>query len=686
MDLIRTVKNAWGSYWWNLTGDVKSLPNNFFINRRLHEVALQKVARAAREEETKCDHCAGKENLAVVLCRDCGTLLCDYCYGYHKNSKEYQNHNVTSLDELQSEGISLKASVAMCQEHDIELNFYCETCEQLVCHYCITKTHHDHNHDTVKKMAEKHRKELDKVMEPVQEMVDGLLAACKIVYDIIDEIETKTSTVEKEIDKYFEWLQQQLQQQKEELKKELHGASVQKKKELSLQQRQLEGIKVELESVKELNDTMKKGSGQDTLLMRKEVIDDMKRLSDCHKKMDTEPVELAAMEFVPVRIYEESLPRFGKIYTTDFEVSVVKTYALEGKVTRMSKFTVAPKNDQRCFEVDQMHAQAHTMAGCINPTKINLHKNGLYSFLFTSLPVGEMSLSVTIKGKEVKGSPFSVVVGRNYTHIDWPTKIFNADGQIGQPWGIAFSRIGTWAVADDSNHCIWIFDSYDELITKIGTKGDNASQFQRPLGIAFDSSNNLYVVDHYNHRVQKFDINGCFLLQFGNEGSTNEKLYYPIGIAVHKGRVYVTDSRVSVFDYDGLFCDIIGSPQQLQHPYGVVCINDRLLVADWGHHSIFCFTLSGECVGKIGSQGADKGQLNRPSSLTTDTCGFIFVTEDYNSRVSVFDRDGGCLHCFGAGRSKNDQLLNPKGIAISPCGAIYVSDYNNRRIQIFSKY
>jgi len=186
--------------------DTKSLPNNFFIIRRLAELTiLEKVAR----EEAKCDHCADKENLAMLLCRDCGTLLCDYCHGYHKSSKEYQNHNVVSLGEVKYEGISLKpkaGSVAMCHEHDIELNFYCETCEQLVCHYCIIKTHHNHNHDTVKRVADKHRKELDAVMKPVQEMADGLSAASSQVCSTMDKIETRTKDVEKDIDKYFEQL------------------------------------------------------------------------------------------------------------------------------------------------------------------------------------------------------------------------------------------------------------------------------------------------------------------------------------------------------------------------------------------------------------------------------------------------------------------------------------------------
>lgn len=64
--------------------DVKDLPSNFFITCCLadREVALHDEM-ASGEEEAKCDHCAGKENLAMVLCQDCVTLLCECCHGYH---------------------------------------------------------------------------------------------------------------------------------------------------------------------------------------------------------------------------------------------------------------------------------------------------------------------------------------------------------------------------------------------------------------------------------------------------------------------------------------------------------------------------------------------------------------------------------------------------------------------------
>ena len=88
----------------------------------------------------------------------------------------------------------------------------------------------------------------------------------------------------------------------------------------------------------------------------------------------------------------------------------------------------------------------------------------------------------------------------------------NSNGSMGVPWGVAFGRNGLWAVADYSNHCVYIFDDKDQLVRKFGSNGSNNGHFSSPRGVAFDSHNHLYVVDYGNHRVQKFDTSGNYLL------------------------------------------------------------------------------------------------------------------------------------------------------------------------------
>ena len=325
-------------------------------------------------------------------------------------------------------------------------------------------------------------------------------------------------------------------------------------------------------------------------------------------------------------------------------------------------------------------AQIQSSKGDVVPVEVKDNNDGSYSASFVSKQVGEAKLSVTIEGKHIKGSPYSVMVGREYKSIDKPIKIVNDGGNMGCPWAIAFGKDGVWAVTDGNYQCVYIFDGQDQLVRKFGSNGRGNGQFSNPYGLAFDANNQLYVSEHSNHRVQKFNINGEYLLQFGHQGSGNGQLTSPSGITVHNERLYIAEnsnSRISVFQLDGQFRCIIGSGQ-LSNPYDVtVNSNGHLLVANYSNHFIICFTLDGTYVGRF-----DKTQLCNPIGLTTDMHGFVLVTEN-NNHVTVFDQDGACVHQFGSNGSANGQFSNPRGISISPNGNIYVADYSNMRVQIF---
>ena len=355
---------------------VKQLPNNFFINRLFDEVALKRKVEG--EEEAKCDQCT-RSDPVKALCLDCGEFLCIHYFEYHRYGKEYQNHNMMSFNELRSkrEGITIKpkSKFALCQEHELELNFYCETCDQLVCQYCIMKDHLKHDHDTVKKMATNYRKELDKITEPVEKMIEGLLVPRTKVSNTRDMIEAQTDDIDKEIDRYYEELHRRLQQQRDELKKELHEACRQKKKEVTLQLEEMEHTQAQLQSIKELNGAMKNGSDQEVLLMKKQVDDDVKRISDSYNKLDTQPVHSATMKFVPVEEYKISILQFGHLSYDD--VCPVNCEALDipeiiskGKEVKL-RITTKSHSNSLCYKGGSkviIHAQSS--GGDVTPVEV----------------------------------------------------------------------------------------------------------------------------------------------------------------------------------------------------------------------------------------------------------------------------------------------------------------------------
>ena len=665
---------------------IKKLPNNFFVNRIVEEVALKEKVEG--DEEVLCDLC-DKNDRASILCLDCVAFLCSYCSEYHTHHKDFQSHNTMQLEELKSKKETVKIRKTrklLCQDHDLEMNFYCDTCEQLVCHYCTTTNHNGHEHNTVKKMAQKHRTELDKIMEPIGKMIESLSKAHQNITAVEEKLQTEAVHVEKQIDNYYEKLLQRLQEQKEELKKELHEVTKQKKKVVSVQLEQIEYTHAQLKSVKELNNAVKNGSDQEALFMKKQVTENIKRLTDFYNKLNTKPVEVAIVHFVPVKEYEHSFPQFGHVlygYPDPEKTEVViPNWMLAGKVR--VQVTTKDHDGYRSRGDDQVTVEAQAKVGGAIPVVIEDNKDGSYIATFIPTQTGEVKLSVSIGGKHIQGSPFS------YPPLIIPSKVINDDGRMGQPWGIAFGKDGVWAVADHSNHCVYIFDAQDQLIRKFGTKGNGNGEFDRPSGLAFDDDNNLYVACRYNHRVQKFNINSEFLFQFGSMGTGNGQLDCPLGITVHNKKVYVADQcnhRISVFQADGKFCQTIGQSCELNCPFDVVVNNNnQLLVANLYGNCISVFALDGSHVSRIGTQGSSRGQMSGPCSLTIDMYGIILVTERENNRVSVFSKDGVFMHCFGSKGFMNGKFSAPCGIAVSPSGIVYISDRDNNRIQVISDY
>ena len=79
------------------------------------------------------------------------------------------------------------------------------------------------------------------------------------------------------------------------------------------------------------------------------------------------------------------------------------------------------------------------------------------------------------------------------------------------------------------------------------------------------------------------------------------------------------------------------------------------------------------------------GIFNRPTDVTWDTQGNIFVADGYNnSRVAKMTKDGTWVKAVGTSAAPApDQFNTPHGITSDAKGNIYVADRGNRRIQVY---
>ena len=188
----------------------------------------------------------------------------------------------------------------------------------------------------------------------------------------------------------------------------------------------------------------------------------------------------------------------------------------------------------------------------------------------------------------------------------------------------------------------------------IAEPGKGPGQIKKARAIDFGPDGHVYVADTGNNRVQVFDREGEYIHSFGKKGSKTGQFKSPEGIAVNsKGNVYVADSgnhRIQIFNSDGMFFHSFGSKSK-----------------------------------KVKDETPQKRSFLNPTSLAIDSKDNLYVVDQENNRIQVFDESGNFVNAFGTLGKSYSQFDRPVDIAIGSNDVIYVAEAGNHRIQIFSK-
>jgi len=210
----------------------------------------------------------------------------------------------------------------------------------------------------------------------------------------------------------------------------------------------------------------------------------------------------------------------------------------------------------------------------------------------------------------------------------------------------------------------------------------------KPFGVAFDPQGRILVTDAATASLLRFDRKGERMDVFGTKGTV--PLQLPLGLSVAPdGTIYVADAtqaKVIAFDDEGDVVSVYGRQGELKNPTDAVLAPDgkRLFVADSKAHQIVIFDKeSGEILDRFGERGEGDGQFSFPTSLTFGPDGLLYVVDQLNSRIQVFDGDGQFVDTFGNLGVGFAQFVRPKDVAVDEVGFIYVTDNAFNNVQIF---
>ncbi len=215
-----------------------------------------------------------------------------------------------------------------------------------------------------------------------------------------------------------------------------------------------------------------------------------------------------------------------------------------------------------------------------------------------------------------------------------------AKKRLARPVGIASSK-GKIYVTDKTQKATIIIDlenkKFDHLMDK------NYVVAQTPFGIWVTEDDHKYITDLGGRLVLAYDSGNNYIQSYGNA----EILEKPTGVAVYGDKVYVADqkkNKVLVFDKD-----------------------------------------SGDIVQEIGGDRAssEDGSFYRPSHITVDKDGQLFVTDSFNFRIQIFDPEGNFIKSIGQAGDRIGNFARPKGIAIDREDHLYAVDAAFENTQIF---
>ena len=659
-----------------------------------HLLEIQEALEKLKEpQKVQCDKCKLTPRPATSYCRDCGEFICAMCTTVHREWQTLSEHEVVALEQLESrvkQVDALKKVTLFCSLHNgKELELYCETCEELICHNCTIKKHKEHRYDLVSDTFETHKTEITASMEPIENHLSVVNNSLEELKGRANELSNQRASNEAKIQREIQQLHELIEARKAKLISQNDQMIEIKLKNLSAQEDELETLQTQLVScLSFMRESLRTGSQGEVMKVKKTAMKQMKEMTDNFKPDSLCPCEAANVKFMASGPnLTHACQKFGRVILQKhspkncYATGTVKKVRVDERVTAVmhvvddeGKACTTPVETPTCELVPVV---ASKKKNC--PVK-QVAPNQ-YEISYQPTIRGRYQLHIKVEGGHIKGSPFSVAVKdlNNLVQIIEQVKeatyiildetgnmvvaenggncvsVFSLAGEklrsfgsekLLNPRGVAMDDDSNMLVVDMDLHCIQKFSSNGEFITTVCTRGSSALEFQSPVGASFHPLNKkLYVADFANHRIQVLNPDLTFYKSFGSRGSGNGQLSYPADVAFDDaGNVYVADddnSRIQVFTCEGEFLRMFGKRGQgngeLSGASRIEVSNENIVyVSEWSNHRVSMFTTEGEFLTSFGGRGNGPGQFDGPRGITIDKNGVIYVCDGFNHRLQLF--------------------------------------------------
>jgi tripartite motif-containing protein 71 len=273
--------------------------------------------------------------------------------------------------------------------------------------------------------------------------------------------------------------------------------------------------------------------------------------------------------------------------------------------------------------------------------------------------------------------------------------LFDITHNFSQPSDVSVSKDGLIYVVDGVNNKIKVFNQDGKLAFSFGRKGSLNGQLNYPLGIAIDDSGKIYVADSGNHRVQIFNSTGRYINQI-KLPTEDRNPPDPTDVAVNMSgnRLYVVDNEnhyILIYELSTLkLIKTFGAPgaeeREFRYPFLIALDKDNYMyITDVVNTRVQVFNPDGLFVTVIGGWGVEKGEFFRPKGVAVDKNNRLYVSDSYMGVIQVFKQDGEFHSAVGdPTKGAVKKFIKPMGLFIDNNNRLYVVEMFAERVSVYS--
>ncbi|MBI4914277.1 MAG: NHL repeat-containing protein [Acidobacteria bacterium] len=279
------------------------------------------------------------------------------------------------------------------------------------------------------------------------------------------------------------------------------------------------------------------------------------------------------------------------------------------------------------------------------------------------------------------------------------------EGALSEVRALTLGRRAEPSATRDKGPSIRLRPSREALVLR----GEAGRPIKAPVDLEASADGEILVLDNQLPGVLVFEPGGTLQRVIGGpDARGEERLRRPYGIAVDaQGTIWVTDHRersvIVAFDpasgrtLKTVPFEVPPRPEALERlplrlrgerPFALDVAflpGGEMVVTDNTFARVCVLGPGGALIREFGLPGDKPGEFNRPSKITVDPEGRVFVLDAQNKRAQAFDGEGRFLFEIGRSPTMVGSFIGLSGIAWDDEGALLVADSPMATVQAFDR-